>query len=109
MSASNLIHQAHLKPYFDDTDPSFAKRITVHVVNAKMMDALATALRATDLEAKLLSNRETVVIRERTGSAAARNRSLDSGVVVGRVTDSASGQGLGGATVRVSQGRSCPL
>jgi TonB-dependent SusC/RagA subfamily outer membrane receptor len=99
---SALVHQSHLKLYFDDTDPSFARRITAHVDKVNVMDALATVLRGTGLEAKLLSDGETVVVRKRTGTASADQGRARWGTIVGHVTDSTSGAGLGGATVRVA-------
>ena len=98
---NELARQASLQPNFID-DPVLAKRVTIHVVDVNVMDALATVLKGTGLVAKLTSDGATVVIRKRTpGSSAAHTKADSNGVVAGRVTDSASGQGLVGATVKV--------
>ena len=96
-----LVHQSHLRVSYNDQNPAFAKRIRVSLVQANVMDALQTVLRGTGLEARLASDGETVVIRDRSGHASTESR-LAAGIVAGRVTDSASGQGLGGAAVKVA-------
>ena len=75
-------------------------------MNASVIDALAAALKGTGLMAKLAPDGETVVIRPRSGSASSDAHTLadSGGIVAGRVTDSASGQGLVGATVKVQGG-----
>ena len=66
------------------------------------MDAIAVVLKGTGLVAKLASDRETLVIRAQSNSVAARQARPDSGIVTGRVTDSTTGTGLSGATVRIT-------
>jgi TonB-dependent SusC/RagA subfamily outer membrane receptor len=51
--------------------------------------------------AKLASDGETVVLSGRSDPALDARRHVVGGSIVGRVTDSASGQGLGGASVKV--------
>ena len=47
-----LAHQAHLRPVYNNSGPLFAKRITVHIVDASLTDAFATVLHGTGLVAK---------------------------------------------------------
>ena len=93
---NEILRQAHLQALDNATSPAFAKRTTVKIVREPAMAALATALRGTGLIAKMAPDGETVVIR-----AGVREGRVASGMIVGRVTDSASGAGLGGASVRV--------
>ena len=98
----SLVHQAGLRVYYNNGNPVFAKRITAHVARTGVMDALATVLRGTGLVATLASDRETVVVREASPTNAADRARLVGGIVIGRVTDSASRAGLSGAQVRVA-------
>ena len=96
-----LIRQAHLHP-FDYNAAVMTKRISVSIVKKKVVDALETVLAGTGLEARLLSDGETVVIHPRTtGKGVRGHREASAGMIVGRVTDSTSGQGLGGASVKI--------
>ena len=92
-----LIHQSHLRLFYNDKNPAFEKRITVRVEKMPLMAALATALRGTGLEAKLATDGETVVIKPPTSGAAV----APGGIVAGWVTDSTTGAGLSGVQVRV--------
>jgi TonB-linked SusC/RagA family outer membrane protein len=94
-----IAHQAHLKIIYDNTNPLFEKRVSVHIVHAPVMDAFAEALRGTGLIATLASDNETVVIR--SAPQAKHEEPADSGTIRGQVTDSASGAGIAGATVMV--------
>ena len=67
---NELARQAGLQPSYVYT-PALTKRVTIRVVNANVMDALATVLKGTGLVATMASDGETVVIHERTGSSAA--------------------------------------
>ena len=95
-----LVHQAHLRLVYNGNDPLFTKHITVHVEKMNVMRALEVTLRGTGLRARLATDGETVLISAQRdeGSSGARGAG---GIVVGRVVDSVSGKGLGGATVRV--------
>ena len=98
---NEIAKQAHLRPFFFN-DAILARRVSVHIVNMAAMDALRVALQGTGLEAKVLSDGETVSIHQRSGSSEGRAAVLPMGVIAGRVTDSASGSGLRGASVRVA-------
>jgi len=98
---STLVRQSHLRLFYNDRNPAFAKKVTVHMVKANVMDALASVLRGTGLEARLASDGETVAIGERVNTSLAGWNRVAGGIIVGHVTDSASGQGLRGAQVRV--------
>ncbi len=98
-----LVHQAHLRVFFKESDPLFAQRVTVHVTHASLTDALTSVLRGTGLVAATASDGETVVIRPQvSGGGQNAVRSSAAGVVAGRVVDSASNKGIGGATVTIS-------
>ena len=96
-----LVHQAKLRLLYNSGSPIYTKRVTVRVVDADVMDALTNVLRGTGLIAKLEPDGETVVVRSRSESSPFERGRILGGIVVGRVTDSASGQGLGGAVVRI--------
>ena len=100
-AVNQLAKQAHLQLQYLP-NPAFAKRVTVRLVNVNVVDAFATVLKGTGLLAKLASDGETVMIRAASGAASAERSRLATGVIVGRVTDSASGQGLGGASIHVA-------
>ena len=96
-----LAHQAHLLPVYDRGNSVFARRVTVHLVDIPVMEAFVTVLKGTGLVATLRPDQTTVMIG--TGGAVPRLQAARRapGIIVGRVTDSASGQGLGGAAVKV--------
>ena len=95
---NTLTRQAGLQPnYYNSV--VLSQRITLHVVNMRVMDAIGEALRGTGLEAKLLSDGVTVSVHPRQGGSA--DREYAGGVIVGQVTDSTTGAGLNGAQVRV--------
>ena len=96
-----LVRQAHLRIMFNDNDPLFARRVTVRVADARIMDALRTTLHGTGLVAKLALDGETVLVRP-AGETLAANGRHAGGVIAGRVVDSVSGQGLSGAQVRIA-------
>jgi TonB-dependent SusC/RagA subfamily outer membrane receptor len=81
-------------------DPLLAQRVTVQIKAMPIMAALESVLHGTGLTATLASDGETVMIRDSTKDSDARAR-VSGGVVVGRVVDSATAQGLGGAVVQV--------
>ena len=94
-----IARQAHLQPVYYNK-PQVTKHISVHLVNVGVSEAFAKALQGTGLEARVVSEGEMVVIRNVPASVTAASRSAG-GIVTGRVTDSASGAGLGGAAVRI--------
>jgi len=96
-----LTRQAHLQVLYDNSNPRITRRISLRAVNLRVMDALAMALKGTGLVAELESNGETVVVRVPVGPTAVERARDSVGTLMGRVTDSATGGGLGGATVRV--------
>ena len=99
---NELARQAHLQPFYQNSTV-LDRRISVDFAQRDVMDALATVLRGTGLMAKLTSDGTTVMIRQRTSgpSSVAHTEADSGGMIGGRVTDSASGQGLVGATVKV--------
>ena len=96
-----LAHQAHLRPVYDLGNPLFSKRVTVHIVDARVMDALAVVLKGTGLVAKLRSDDAMLLIGALSGASPVGRARVAGGSIEGRVTDSTTGAGLGGAQVRV--------
>ena len=92
-----LAHQANVRLVYDNTNPLFAKAVSVHVTDLPIMKALTNVLQGTGLKAQVAPGGEMIVIRP--GSVAAK---AVGGEVTGRITDSASGAGLAGATVHVA-------
>ena len=95
-----ITRQAHVQAMYSRT-PLLGTRITAHVVKAPLLDALKTVLRGTGLIATLAPDGETVVVHPGTDKGSSAGASVAVGGIAGRVTDSASGQGIGGASVRV--------
>ena len=95
-----LTRQAQLKPLFNKS-AALSRRITVRVTKTNVMDALGIVLRGTGLEATLLSDGETVAIHPRSRSTATEQARVAGGIIAGRVTDSTTGAGLNGASIRV--------
>ena len=95
-----LARQAQLRVVYDGS-AMLQRRVTVHVAGMAVMDALVDVLKGTGLTAKIAPDGETVMIRTPSGVSSTDRRRLLGGMVTGRVTDSASGAGLGGASVRV--------
>ena len=97
---NEVARQAHLQPLYVDS-PMLAKRISVHATNKDATDVFAAILRGTGLEATTAADGVTIVIRAKAGTLTAGPTTVATGIVVGRVTDSASGVGLGGASVKI--------
>ncbi|HXC25303.1 MAG TPA: hypothetical protein VNU46_05255, partial [Gemmatimonadaceae bacterium] len=96
-----LARQAHLQPIIKYS-PILTNRINVHLVDAAIMDAFATVLQGTGLVATRTPGGDIVVVHPvAKGGVSTGTSHLAFGAIVGRVTDSASGQGLGGASVKV--------
>ena len=98
---NELARQAGLQATFVES-PSLLKRISVHIVNLDVAEAFTDALRGTGLVAKLAADGETVVVRGKSGALTNGQGMVASGIIAGKVVDSASGQGVGGASVKVA-------
>ena len=96
-----LAQQAKVRLSFDESNPAFARRISLRVDTQKILDALALALQGTGLVAKMNSDGEMIIIQRATNSTTSQEKKVG-GTIVGHVIDSASGRGLGGATVHVA-------
>ena len=99
---NELSRQAHLQLAYDNGDARFGKRVSVRVTGLDVMNAFAMALKGTGLTARLAPDGETVLVRARSGTPQTRWGLVAGGIVTGRVMDSASGAGLGGASVKVA-------
>ncbi len=92
----SLARQANLRIAYDNENPIFAKRITVNVSNAPIMDAMSKALQGSGLTARLATDGGAILIRAETGVV---KPSEQTGTISGRVVDSATKKGIVGATV----------
>ena len=97
---NELARQAHFRPTFFE-DPALAKRVSVNIVDGDALKAIMSVLRGTGLTAKLASDGETIMIRGQSRASSGERSRITGGSILGRVTDSASGAGLRGASVRV--------
>ena len=101
-AVQEVARQARMKVLYDVTNVPLSRRITLHVTNVPVMDAVAMILRGTNVAAQIAVDSETIMLRLMThdGRDVARTK-VSGGTIVGRVTDSTTGIGLGGAQVRV--------
>ena len=100
-AVNELSRQAHLRPIYND-GPLLAKRhVTVRLVNVRAAEAFASVLAGTGLSATMAGDGETVVIGIPPGHPVVRFTQPAGGAIRGRVVDSATGAGLGGATIRI--------
>ena len=97
-----VVHQAHLRLSYDVNSRLFARRVTANVDHVPVMDALAVVLKGSGLVAKMAPDGETVVVRGQARPATTGQTRLGGGTIDGRVSDSASGQRLGGVAVKVA-------
>ncbi len=98
----DIVSQAKLQALYDKYNVLFDRRITVRVTKAEVMDAFATVLEGTGLVAKLTSDGETVMIRQQAAPFVAERISQAVGNVSGKVIDSITRKGIGGATVAIA-------
>ena len=95
---NQIVRSAHLRLLYNNHDPMLGKRISVHLVQRNVMDAMAITLRGTRLQATLGPDGETIILR----SSSVDRAQAVAGTVGGLVTDSASGQALSGVSVKVA-------
>ena len=96
-----IVAQAGLALLWSQTKVPLTGTVSISLHDVTVSEALRTILRGTGAEAKLSSDGQTIVIM-RSDRMAATGQHSASGVVIGRVTDSASGGGLGGAAIKVA-------
>jgi TonB-dependent SusC/RagA subfamily outer membrane receptor len=96
-----VARQAHKQLSYDGSAVTLSQRVTVHIVHATLPDALAAVFKGTSLTATMAADGETIVVQRKSSGATNEGRQSASGTVMGRVTDSATGRGLGGAAVKV--------
>jgi TonB-dependent SusC/RagA subfamily outer membrane receptor len=99
-AVQEVARQAHMRVMYDFTNVSLSRRVSLHLANVPVMAAVATILKGTNIIAQVGADGETIMLRlaSHVGRDMAR---AAGGIIVGRITDSANGQGLGGASVRV--------
>lgn len=100
---TELARQAGLQPVMDE-NPELKKRITVKLNDVNVLEAFQTVLRGTGLQARITSNGTIVMIRTESDSLSTTDdEERKPGVTVtGRVIDSATGNPLPGASIRIS-------
>ncbi len=96
-----IARQARLQPIFNEKSSQLNTRISVNISKADAMDALATVLKGTGLEAKLGSDGETVRIRPILDTNATKEQQEVHGAITGRVIDSVTQKKIVGVTVVV--------
>ena len=89
--------QARLALMWDHAKIPLNQKISVSLKDATVPEALTAVLRGTGAEGRLSSDGQTILVVRVKESG----RTVIGGMIAGRVTDSASGQGLGGAAVKV--------
>ena len=94
-----IARQAHMQLAYDKLRVSLSRRVTVRVKEMPVTDALERVLRGTGIVARITAGGETITLSPR---AVEQGTQVASGVVVGRVTDSTTGAGLKGASIRVA-------
>lgn len=97
-----IARQAKMRPVYDDKTPLLKKRTSVNLTDVNVMIAFATVLKGSGLNARLAADGETVMIGVADTSTARSSVDIENGSVVGRVTDSATGKGVEGATISIS-------
>ena len=93
-----VAHQAHMRVWYDKTRTVLSQRVTVHVRDVPVQEALSVITKGTALLAQVGPDGETILIRQ--NDSRLRNHQ-EGGILAGRVTDSTTGAGLNGAQVRV--------
>ncbi len=102
---TEIARQAKLKVVYRDAAKVLARRVNVKLVDQPVMEAFTTVLAGTGLISTLAPTGNTVGIRARdtteAGAKASRVAGDETGVVAGRVTDSATTRGVEGAMVLI--------
>ena len=96
-----VMQQTHIQILYNESNPVLAQHVTVRFKDERVMDALKTILRGTELIPSIAQDGETIVIGVPPKSAPSNKDRNANGTISGRVTDSATNRGLVGATVRV--------
>ncbi len=92
-----LARSSNMRLFYDTENPRLQKRISVHIVNRPVMEAMSIALKGTGLVATLAPDGETITVRTARDSSASSRK----GMVRGRVTDSATRRGVAGVVVAI--------
>ncbi len=97
---SQIARQAGVEPVFTN-NAALSRRVNIVLNKQRTMDAFEQALKGTGLVARLSLDEKTVIVRSRDSVAAASER-VPSGSITGRVVDSATRNGLEGATITIA-------
>ncbi len=98
-----LVNQAEMKVVYDTDNPYLSKRVNVSVSKMPILEAMKTVLKGTGLYAVVTSNGGTIAIRTVIDSTELKSRSSGEakGHIAGRITDSATGHGIGGVVLSI--------
>lgn len=104
---NEIARQAGLRVIYDDREKLSGHKVTVAVKNLSPEGAFQEALKGTNLQARIISDSETVVIGFPAKDAVTANRTIsksqqDVGTLTGRISDSSTGEGVAGVTVSVN-------
>ncbi len=100
---NEIARQAGLRAIYDNSSPLVAKKVSVAIKGLKTSDAFAKALTGTGLLAKFAPDGETVIIAlpENSVRRTLQSDNSISGIIAGRVTDSATERPIAGVTISV--------
>lgn len=99
-----ISRMAHLPVLFNSAHPAFKRKVTVNVVDSRVLDAIALTLQGTGFIAKFADDGRTILIghsNPRKDSVA----SIVTGSVRGSVTDSSTKKPVAGVTVTISSSK----
>lgn len=97
----SILKQGKLRAVYQTEHPAFSRSVSQKIANKPVMEAIHDLLKGTGLVARLAPNGETVLIREVSPTVINTPPRQQFGVISGRITDSATGKGLPGVTLKV--------
>lgn len=97
---TTLTRDAGIRLVYDADDRSFDKKVSVRIVDRPIMDALRDVLRGTQLVIVEMPDGKTITVRSPLDSS--RNQGKAVGDISGRITDSLTGNAVGGVSVSVA-------
>lgn len=98
-AVATLAEKTGLKVLINDEVSAVTQRVTVKISNMSVEKALATITRGTQVVARVAPDGETIVLN------LARSLRVAQGVIMGKVMDSKTGQGIARASVSVGADR----
>jgi outer membrane receptor protein involved in Fe transport len=96
-----IAKQSGVVLFYNDHDIPAERRVSVTIANATVADALRMVLRGTGLAARATAAGIVIERRKAPAKTEPRERHEQQGAIHGRVTDSKTGEGIGGANVTI--------